>query len=557
MRAFKAWCMAGVADAQAFQIPAEMFQQMFNQQQGPSGPQWPDGVSSEIEKGFSWLENTEWQGKTTKLVFLPDGEIESDMKECKKEDSCFWAANNDEVIVLTPKTKKGLRFIVDGIGEDPAAKARIDGHDAAELKKLSLVMKELSKSGTQSRLSFAKVKRNTEEDSLVGGDLYGILGLTETAEEGEIKSAYRKLSIKHHPDKGGDPKVFNDIREAYEVLSDKKKRKWYDQGGMLLVHNFEVQLKGTEGQEAQMMAQLDRQVPKNHPQRKMYEQQVKQQIPSPEESLRKITGELTNDEEEVMVPLTLRDVYRGSDNYTYMFPRLQICRGCRAKPDSAECTGCGRCPMTTMMKAKRGPMGMQVPKEVKIESQERCREVLTPVTGIKIPRGAKEGAHLKRAPIGHQTPGRISGKVAFKASVASDPTYNVVGQDLYCVVNITLAEALHGFKKAWQHFDDKQVVVTRGPGQTQPGDLVRLPELGMYDSRGKSRGDMYVVLRVALPGGAPPTGAIAAPPAVESAEVARDADIEIRDGTRVWRRWRDMENMHRQKTISLGGKAEL
>ena len=52
-----------------------------------------------------------------------------------------------------------------------------------------------------------KVKRNTEEDSLVGGDLYGILGLTETAEEGEIKSAYRKLSIKHHPDKGGDPKV--------------------------------------------------------------------------------------------------------------------------------------------------------------------------------------------------------------------------------------------------------------------------------------------------------------------------------------------------------------
>ena len=49
-------------------------------------------------------------------------------------------------------------------------------------------------------------------------------------------------------------------------------------------------------------------------------------------------------------------------------------RGCRADPQAPECKDCGRCPMTSITKAKRGPMGMTQPKTVKIESQERCRE---------------------------------------------------------------------------------------------------------------------------------------------------------------------------------------
>ena len=45
------------------------------------------------------------------------------------------------------------------------------------------------------------------------------------AGQSKIKSLYRKLSVKHHPDKGGDPEIFNEIRDAYEILSDTNKRK--------------------------------------------------------------------------------------------------------------------------------------------------------------------------------------------------------------------------------------------------------------------------------------------------------------------------------------------
>jgi DnaJ-class molecular chaperone len=63
---------------------------------------------------------------------------------------------------------------------------------------------------------------------------YETLGVSETATPDEIKKAYRKLASKHHPDKGGDTAVFQQVEEAYRVLSDPRQRQQYDmerQGG--------------------------------------------------------------------------------------------------------------------------------------------------------------------------------------------------------------------------------------------------------------------------------------------------------------------------------------
>jgi curved DNA-binding protein len=65
-------------------------------------------------------------------------------------------------------------------------------------------------------------------------DYYKILGIGREASEEEIKKAYRKLAKKYHPDLSKDPKAqqkFSEVNEAYEVLSDEKKRKRYDQLG--------------------------------------------------------------------------------------------------------------------------------------------------------------------------------------------------------------------------------------------------------------------------------------------------------------------------------------
>lgn len=76
-------------------------------------------------------------------------------------------------------------------------------------------------------------------------DHYNTLGVSKTATQDEIKSAYRKLASKHHPDRGGDTATFQKIQAAYDVIGDATKRAEYDNpqpsfqqfGGM--PHGFE------------------------------------------------------------------------------------------------------------------------------------------------------------------------------------------------------------------------------------------------------------------------------------------------------------------------------
>ena len=63
-------------------------------------------------------------------------------------------------------------------------------------------------------------------------DYYEVLGVSKDASADEIKKAFRRLAVQHHPDKeGGDESKFKEINEAYEVLKDNEKRQRYDQFG--------------------------------------------------------------------------------------------------------------------------------------------------------------------------------------------------------------------------------------------------------------------------------------------------------------------------------------
>lgn len=68
----------------------------------------------------------------------------------------------------------------------------------------------------------------------MGKDYYKVLGLAKGATDDEIKKAYRKMALKYHPDKNKEPSAeakFKDVAEAYDVLSDTKKKEIYDKFG--------------------------------------------------------------------------------------------------------------------------------------------------------------------------------------------------------------------------------------------------------------------------------------------------------------------------------------
>ena len=75
-------------------------------------------------------------------------------------------------------------------------------------------------------------------------DYYAILGVSRGASADEVKKSFRRLAHEHHPDKGGDPAKFKDVNEAYQVLSDEKKRGAYDQFGSAA---FEQGMGGDQG----------------------------------------------------------------------------------------------------------------------------------------------------------------------------------------------------------------------------------------------------------------------------------------------------------------------
>ena len=74
----------------------------------------------------------------------------------------------------------------------------------------------------------SRSREKTTNSPISSQNYYQRLGLQKNASEEEIKGAYRKLAFEHHPDKGGDPKKFKKIDEAFQALKDSEKRKTYD-----------------------------------------------------------------------------------------------------------------------------------------------------------------------------------------------------------------------------------------------------------------------------------------------------------------------------------------
>lgn len=117
-------------------------------------------------------------------------------------------------------SKKLDSSVIDIAEEDPIEKT----YNYSLLQRL----KQSNKENFNDNLKRKKMLRLSE---LENSNLYHTLSLPENCTDDQIRQAYKKLSIIHHPDKGGDPNTFNKIQEAYKILSYPLTRKIFDTFG--------------------------------------------------------------------------------------------------------------------------------------------------------------------------------------------------------------------------------------------------------------------------------------------------------------------------------------
>ncbi|MDP6709001.1 MAG: DnaJ C-terminal domain-containing protein [Alphaproteobacteria bacterium] len=337
-------------------------------------------------------------------------------------------------------------------------------------------------------------------------DYYEILGVAHDADEAAIKSAFRKLALKYHPDRNKEPGAgdkFKEIAEAYAVLSDPKKRASYDAGGRTGIEGFSAEdlFGGTDfedifsdlglglglGPGGGLFDSLFRRPRRARPR--------------------------GNVEVELAVPLATI-LKGGKETVRLSHPSAcETCRGSGAKPgtEPRSCEPCGGSGRAIRREDRRGIHFEQVTACEACGGRGRFIDQPCPDCGgsglihrdeklaVTVPAGAHDGMVL-RVP-GHGLPSEAAGGqpgdlfVVIRA--APDPRFQRRGADLWHEAEIEVADAVLGTKLTVPTVDGK-AAATVPPG-ARAGMVLRLRGKGLpiYGERG--RGDLYVRLEVAIP----------------------------------------------------------
>jgi molecular chaperone DnaJ len=345
-------------------------------------------------------------------------------------------------------------------------------------------------------------------------DYYELLGVARKAPLKEIRQAYRKLARKYHPDlnpgdKSSEEK-FKQIQEAYEVLSDTKKRQMYDQfgfagpgsaGGPPPGPSSGVSDEGAPfdfggfdfgGSGGTSFRDLFGQFFRG--------QNAAQAAPQPERGT----------DLEYQIDITFPEAMRGTVK-KITITRLDTCPDCRGSGASGSagqqvCTACNGTGRVTEVSGKMrfqmacsrcGGSGRlrTICRNCGGEGRVRRAETID----VRIPPGAQTGSRVRVA--GHGNAGVMggpSGDLYILIRVQPHPFFERRGDDLYTVVPITVSEAALGAKVEVPTIDGRALV--RIPPGTDSGKKFRLREKGApVAGRHGKRGDQYVEVQVVVP----------------------------------------------------------
>ncbi|EPQ54080.1 DnaJ-domain-containing protein [Gloeophyllum trabeum ATCC 11539] len=326
-------------------------------------------------------------------------------------------------------------------------------------------------------------------------DLYKVLELDRSADERDIKKAYKRLSRKYHPDKNKDPGAedrFVEIAHAYEVLSDPTKRQIYDRHG-------EEGLKAHESGGGQQYAN-----PFDMFSNFFGGGQGQQQV-------RRGPTSLTEFE------VTLADMYNGASIDFVMRKRI-LCDHCRgtgaaSSHDVRPCTGCGGSGVKVVKQ--------QIFPGMFAQTQHTCDEcggrgtVIArpcPHCGgakvvdhtahytLEVAKGMPEGYEVVFDGEGDESPDWEPGDVILRVRSRKEKGgFRRKESSLYWRETIGVDEALLGFEHNLTHLDG-HIVPLKRKGVTQPGYVQTIKGEGMPRFENPSQhGDLYIEYNLVLP----------------------------------------------------------
>jgi molecular chaperone DnaJ len=341
-------------------------------------------------------------------------------------------------------------------------------------------------------------------------DYYSLLGVARNATDAEIKSAYRKLAMKHHPDRNPGNKEaeakFRQINGAYEALSDPKKRRMYDQYGEAGVNQGAG---GFGGQGGPGFEGFGQGVDVNEVFGDLFEN-----LFGGQGGQRGGGGgrrQARGNDLKYETTISLEDAFKGVQLPLH-FQRVESCVTCHGsggKPGSGvkrctQCRGSGRVQVSQGFFAmsqtcpRCGGEGQIVEDPCKdCRGQGRVRKDAE--LKVKIPPGIYHGATLRISGEGEGGPrGAQPGDLYLEVHIKPDPRFERKDDDLSVGATVDIATAALGGQTTVPTIDGEPVTVKISHG-TQHGATLRVREKGMPKLHGRGRGDLLVHVRVDVP----------------------------------------------------------
>jgi molecular chaperone DnaJ len=351
-------------------------------------------------------------------------------------------------------------------------------------------------------------------------DYYELLGVPRKAGAKDIRAAFRKLARKYHPDLNpGDKSAeekFKQLQEAYDVLSDSKKRQMYDQYGF---YSDNIPPGGpgapaSDGQDVNFdFGGFDfgggsgaGGAGGGSSFRDLFSQFFSRgRGGAAMEPEQEPGGDL-----EYQIEIDFWDAVRGAVK-KLSITRLDTCETCHGTGAVGSPQTCPTCHGTGTIQQTAGKMKFNVPctrcggtgqlrtvcKTCGGEGRVRRTETID----VRIPAGVANGGRVRVPGKGNSgTMGAPAGDLYLRVVVKPHEFFERRGDDLYTKIPVTVSEATLGAKIEVPTMDGRSLV--RIPPGTNSGKTLRLKEKGVPSARNGARGDQYVEIQVIVP---PPT----------------------------------------------------